>query len=167
MEMINVGYIAGFHGLKGEMKIKTTTDFIKERFAKGSELFLIYNNDEILVKIKSYREHKGMPLISFEGYNSLNDVEKYKGSALKVTSDMLYDLDEEEYYHFDLIGLDVETFNGEVLGKVKSVMETGANDVIVLEKDGKDILVPFIKTIVDVIDIENKKIVLFEVEGLW
>ena len=167
MEMINVGYVAGFHGLKGEMKIKTTTDFVQERFAVGSELILVTKDRELTVKVKSYREHKGVPLISFEGYATLNDVEQFKGASLKVTEDMLYELEDEEFYHFELIGSNVEIYDGKILGEITSIMETPANDIFIVKKDDKEILIPFIKSIVAEVDLENKKIKLFEVEGLW
>ena len=164
---INVGYVAGFHGLKGEMKIKPTTDFVKDRFAIGNELLLITKTGEISVTIKTYREHKTLPLVSFEGYNSLNDVEQFKSCALKVTEDMLYELEDEEFYHFELVGLKVISFDDEMIGTIKSVMETGANDVFVVEGDSKEILIPFVKSIVEKVDLEKKEVKLFEVVGLW
>jgi 16S rRNA processing protein RimM len=167
MEMINVGYIAGFHGLKGEMKIKTTTDYVEERFGVGSELYLLLKKEQIKVKIRSYRFHKGMPLIAFEDYYSLDDVEKFKGCALKIHKDMLFDLEEDEYYHFELIGAEVYDYNNELVGNIKSIMDSPANDIFVLETKGKDVLVPFVKSFVEEVDLNNKKIYLKEVEGLF
>lgn len=167
MDLINVGYISGFHGLKGEVKIKSTTDFAADRFKVGNKLYLNKDDELIEVTIKSQREHKNINLVSFEGMESLNDVEKYKGYSLKVTKDMLFDLEEDEFYHFDLIGLDVLTNTGESLGKVSSIMETGANDIFVIKTKEQEILIPFVTAIVDRVDLDKKTITLFDVEGLW
>ncbi|MDL2211671.1 ribosome maturation factor RimM [Erysipelotrichaceae bacterium OttesenSCG-928-M19] len=167
MELINVGIIVGFHGLKGELKVKTTTDFIKERFKKNNVLLLNYQDDLIEMKIASVREHKGLLLITFEGYSHLNDVEKFKGYKLQITKEMLLALENDEYYYFDLIGLEVITYTKESLGKVKSIMETGANDILVVETSDKEILIPFINAVVDEVNLNAKQITLHEIEGLW
>ena len=167
MELINVGYISGFHGLKGEVKIKSTTDFAGERFKVGSKLYLNKNDELIEVTIKSQRVHKNINLVSFKEFNSLNDVEKYKGYSLKITKEMLFELEDDEFYYFELIGLDVLTSEGICLGKVSSVMETGANDIFVIKANDKEILIPFVSSIVNTIDINENKITLFDIEGLW
>ena len=167
MEKINIGYIVGFHGLKGEIKVKSTTDFTKERFVVGQKLYLAFDNQWEELIIKTCRYHHGLVLISFEGFDSLTKVEKFKGCALQITQAMLYELEEDEFYHFDLIGLEVVSCAGQNLGKVKSIMSAGAQDVLVVDSSEKDILIPFVSAIVNQVDLKNKMITLFEIEGLW
>lgn len=167
MKMINVGHVAGFHGLKGEMKVKATTDFAAERFSPKSKLTLTNGSEQLEVTIKSRRVHKGFDLVSLDGFASLTDVEKFKGYSFKISEDMLYELENDEYYNFDLIGLEIYDFEGIYRGKVKSVMNLNANDMFVVDNDGKEILIPFVKSIVDKVDIDKKVITLFEIDGLW
>lgn len=164
---INVGYILGFHGLKGEVKVKATTDFENERFKVGSILYLVKDNDCKKVVVKSVRVHKNNFLLSFENMFNLNDVEKYKGYSLKINEEMLHKLDDDEFYFFELIGLEVFDYKNNFLGKVKSILETGANEVLVVDKDGKDVLIPFVDKFIKETNIEDNKIILDEVEGLW
>lgn len=165
--LINVGYIIGFHGLKGEVKIKSTSDFIDKRLKMGNKLLLVKDNDSIEVSIKSSRLHKELYIVSFENYHSLNDVEKLKGYSLKVSKDNLFELEEDEYYHFELVGLDVITFDNVNLGKIKRIWDIGANDVFIIDNKGKEILIPYTSNIVDKVDLANNCIKLFEVDGLF
>lgn len=167
MELYNIGYVAGFHGLKGEMKIKSLTDFAQERFIVANTLYLNKDKDLLEVKIKTVRFHKGFYLLSFEGLDSLTKVEKYKGYSLSVNEEMLYELEDDEYYYFELIGMSVYDHQNNYLGKVSSVMETGANEVLVVSDDEKEILIPFVDSFFESFDEENKKIVLNEVDGLF
>lgn len=167
MELINVGYIAGFHGVKGEVKVKSTTDFADRRFAVGNKLILTNDDETIELTISNHRVHKNMDMLRFEEITNLNDIEKYKGYALKVKAEDLFELAEDEYYNFELIGLDVFDYQGNKLGQVKSIMNTAANDTLVVKTDHQDILIPFIKDVIDEVDFDNNKITLFEVEGLW
>ncbi|MDR1781424.1 MAG: ribosome maturation factor RimM [Bacilli bacterium] len=166
--MINVAYIVGFHGLKGEMKLKSTSDFIDERLNKGSKLFLVKDNYKKEVEINSVRVHKNNYLISLVGYNSLNEVEKFKGYSLKVNKDNLFDLSEDEYYHFELIGSNVFDYLNDNIGKVIKVYSNGANDVLVVKNnEDKEFHIPFINNFIEDIDTDKKEIKLYEVEGLF
>lgn len=167
MEMINVGHVAGFHGLKGEMKVKGTSDFSDERFKPKNKLILTNGKEQLEVTIKSHRVHKGYDLVAIEGYNNLNEIEKFRGYSFKITKDMLFELEEDEYYNFDLIGLEIIDFEGNSRGKVKTIMNLNANDMFVVDYEGRDILIPFVSSIVDKVNLENKKITLFEIDGLW
>lgn len=166
MKEIKVGKIIGFHGLKGEVKVKSSTDFAKERFQVGNELFLSDQKNIIEVKIRSVRYHKNNYLIAFDGYPSLNDVEMFKGYDLIVKEEMLNELEEDEFYYFDLIGMKVYDHDNNLLGTVSSVMETGANEVLVIKGD-KEILIPFVDHFIKDIDLDNKTIHMEEVEGLY
>lgn len=167
MELINVGYITGFHGVKGEVKVKATTDFASARFAVGNKLIVTNGQESRELIISNHRTHKNMDLLRFEGIDSLNEIERYKGYALKIKPDDLFALAEDEYYNFDLIGLDVFDYQGNKIGQVESVLNTPANDTLVVKADHQEILIPFIKDVVNEVDLANHKITLFDVEGLF
>jgi 16S rRNA processing protein RimM len=165
----NVGKIVNTHGVKGEVRVLSTTDFPEERYQKGNVLYLFQSEQKepVEVKIKTHRFHKTFDLLTFEGHASINDVEKYKNSLIKVPESQLTDLDEGEYYFHEIIGCTVLTDAGEEIGTIKEILETGANDVwIVKRKNKKDALIPFIDDVVKEIDIEEKRIVISLMEGL-
>ena len=163
MEKIRVGVIVNTHALKGEVKVKSFSDFDEQRFAKGSVLYISYHNELIEVVVKSARESKGLLLVLFEGYEHINLIEKYKGCELFIKSSDLHELEEDEVYFHDLMMCDVYLEDNTYLGKVEEVLETGANAVL---RVNKTILIPFVKAFIKESDIENKKIVIFKVEGL-
>ncbi|WP_423363934.1 ribosome maturation factor RimM [Mycoplasma sp. P36-A1] len=164
---INIGYIAGFHGIKGEVKIKSTTDFKEERFKKGNILLLVGPRETVEMKIDSVREHKGMVLVKFTGIFNINDVEKYKGYEVKVNKENRMELAEDEFYFFDLVGLDVLNYNKENIGKVIRVMDTGASQILIIKHNEDEVMIPFVKAIVTDVDMAKNEIYLSDIEGLY
>ncbi|WP_313018991.1 ribosome maturation factor RimM [Macrococcoides bohemicum] len=160
-----VGKIVNMHGVKGEVKILSASDFAEERFQPGKVLLIPFKDETVELTIKSYRVHKNFHMVSFVGINNINDVEQYKG--LDVYQDVdtsSLPLEENEYYYSDIIGCEV--FNDEVsIGKVTDIFETGANDVWVISGE-KEHLIPYIEDVVKEIDIENKRITIEAMEGL-
>lgn len=162
---INVGKIVNTHGVKGEVKILTASDFASERFKPGKVLMIPFKEEKVTLTIKSYRTHKNFHMVSFEGLNNINDVEKYKG--LDVFQDIENEdivLDEHEYFYSDIIGCTVYDGAREI-GTVKEIFETGANDVWVVQGE-KEYLIPYIEDVVKSIDIDHKKIIIEPIEGL-
>jgi len=167
MDYLIVGKIVNTHALQGEVKIMSSSDFKEDRFKKGNSLYIDFNGDQIEVKIASHRIHKGADLIKFSGLNSINDVEKYKGCDILVDYEDLGELEENEFYYYEIIGCQVDTVDGETIGTVKEIIETGANDVWVIERKGsKDALIPYIEEVVKSVDVENKLITVQLLEGL-
>ena len=167
MEFLTVGKIVNTHALKGELKVVSSSDFTEERFARGNTLYIAYENQELEVEIATHRVHKGANLITFKNMNSINDVEKYKGCELLVSMEDLTDLEENEFYYFEIIGCRVQTTEGDVVGEVTEIMQTGANDVWTIKRDGKkDALIPYIEQVVKSINVEEKLIVIEPLEGL-
>jgi 16S rRNA processing protein RimM len=169
-EWFKVGKIVNTHGVRGEIRVISSTDFPDERYQIGTQLMVKDENEtkEIPVIVRHHRRHKNFDLLQFEGYHSINDVEKFKGSTLYVSEEFLEELEENEFYYHEIIGCTVMTANDEELGKIKEIFETGANDVwVVQRKDGgKDILLPYIEDVVKDIDIDNKVIRVHLLEGL-
>ncbi len=163
MEKIKIGVIVNTHGLRGELKVKSFTQFNEIRFKKKQTIYIRYRDEDIPVCIQSVKEHKGMLLLTFENLLDINEVEKYKTSELYIDASDLHDLDEDEVYYFDLMGCSVEDQDGNVLGEVEDVIETGANAVL---RVNQKILIPFVKTFILSFDVKEKRIVVQMMEGL-
>lgn len=165
----NVGKIVNTHGIRGEVRVISRTDFADERYQVGNTLFLFQgtNNAPIELKITSHRKHKNFDLLTFEGYNNVNQVEPFKEGVLKVPESYLSDLDEGEFYYHEIIGCKVSTTSGEEIGTIREILTPGANDVWVIQaKKGKDILIPYIEDVVKEIDVKEKAIIIEPMEGL-
>jgi len=168
-EYFDVGNIVNTHGIKGEVRVQSITNLPEDRYAKGSPLVWFgKNNEPIDLVVTSHRVHKNFDLLKFEGYPSINDVEKLVGGMLKVSEDHLSeDLDENEFYYYEIIGLQVVDEEGNHLGKVKEIMSPGANDVWVVERPGKkDLLLPYIEPVILNIDLDKEEVTVHVMEGL-
>ncbi|HCT96140.1 ribosome maturation factor RimM [Vagococcus sp.] len=167
-EYLNVGKIVNTQGIKGEVRVISRTDFPEERYKKGNTLYLFQNNE--LVKsltIASYRVHKNFVLLSFEGHPSINDVEIYRDGILKVAKEDTQELDDNEFYYHEIIGCDVYDETRGLLGKVKEILSPGANDVWVIQvPKGKDILIPYIESVVLNVNVTTQRIDVSLPEGL-
>ena len=163
MDKVRVGQIVNTHGIKGEVKVKSFTDFEDIRFKKGNHVYL---NDEVL-EIQSFRIHKGFILLTFKGYTSINDVEKWKGKDLYVSIEDLHELEENENYYYELMNCKVYDNNQKCLGYVSELIETNAHLILrVSNENKKDILIPFVDSfIIDVI-VDKKEIIVELLEGM-
>ncbi|MBC2115785.1 ribosome maturation factor RimM [Listeria booriae] len=169
-QMFNVGKIVNTHGLMGEVRVISQTDFADERFVPGNELFLFAKNSKKPEKlvIKTHRKHKNFDLLTFEGIVGINNVERMKEGMLKVPESQLGDLEENEFYFHEIIGCEVYTEEGELLGTISEILTPGANDVWVVQQKGeKDKLVPYIEDVVTSVNIADKKITISVMEGLF
>lgn len=165
-QLLQVGVITTTHGLKGEVKVYPTTDY-PERFEEIKEVLLDTGRTKLPMEIQSVRYFKNLVILKFKGINDINDIEKYKQCSLWVTRENATPLYEDEYYIADLIGCKVFLEDGSAFGELVQVMETGANDVYVIETtEGKEVLVPAIKDCILDVDIENEKIIIHLLDGL-
>jgi 16S rRNA processing protein RimM len=166
----NVGKIVNTHGIRGEVRVITSSDFAAERYQPGNLVYFFRDDtsEGIPLTISNHRVHKNFDLLTFEKHTSINDVEKYKGGSIKITESDRMELDEGEFYYDHIIGCEVFTDAGEPLGKVKEILSPGANDVWVVQRHeaGKDILIPYIADVVKDVQIEEKKIIVHIIEGL-
>lgn len=167
-EYLNVGKIVNTQGLKGEVRVISTTDFPEERYQKGAQLTLFQDGKApVELTIKSHRKHKNFDLLSFEGHPSINDVEKYRDGILKVSKEEISELEENEFYYHEIIGLVVLDEAGEKIGKVKEILSPGANDVWVVQREKKkDLLLPYIASVVKEVDVANGVVHVEIPEGL-
>jgi 16S rRNA processing protein RimM len=165
----NVGKIVNTQGIKGEVRVISMTDFKNERFKPGNVLYLFMESvsDPLPLTIRTHRSHKQFELLSFEGYSSINEVEKFKGSMLKVKEEDRKSLPEGEYYFDQIIGLSVYTEDGEQIGVIKEILQPGANDVWVVKREKKpDLLLPYIDACIKQVDLSGKKVIVHLLEGL-
>jgi 16S rRNA processing protein RimM len=165
----NVGKIVNTHGIKGEVRVISKTDFAEERYKKGNKLFIFMNEhaEPVEVTVKTHRVHKSFDLLTFDEYDNINQVEKFKGAMIKIPENQLSELDEGEYYFHEIIGCKVITENGEEIGIVKEILTPGANDVWVVKRNkGQDVLIPYIEDVVKNVDVEEKIITIHLMEGL-
>jgi 16S rRNA processing protein RimM len=170
-QLLTVGKLVNTHGIKGEIKVLAITDFPEERFAAKKSLFLIPvdGTPSFWITIESVRFHKNTYILKVEGFTNINQVEKYKGSMLKVSQDDLIELPDNEYYYHDIIGCSVFTDENEdkSLGVITEIIKPGANDVWVIKPtSGPDILIPVIDDVVLDVDVNSKKVKIHLMEGL-
>ena len=165
-QLLQVGVISSTHGVRGEVKVFPTTDDVK-RFKKLKKVILDTGKEQLPLEIEGVKFFKQFVILIFRGIDNINDIEKYKGKRLLVDREHAVKLKKDEYFIADMIGMDVFTEDGELFGALKDVMETGANDVYIIEmSDGKEVLVPAIKQCILDVDIENRKMVIHLLEGL-
>lgn len=165
-QFLQVGIISSAHGIKGEVKVFPTTDDIS-RFKKLKEVILEGKRENTVRAVQGVKFFKNMVILKLEGIDTMNDAEKLKNIPLLVTRENAVKLKPGEYFICDLIGLDVQTEEGERLGKLTEVLQTGANDVYVVSmENGKEVLIPNIKECIIKISLEENLMTVHLLEGL-
>ncbi len=153
-DMLRVGVITSPHGVHGEFKVYPTTDDMK-RFSSLKTVWLDKHGSLSELHVKSVKYHKNMVIMGTEEYTSMNDAETLRDCDLLVTRQDAVPLDENEYFITDLIDMKVVTDTG-ADGRLKDVMQTGANDVYVIElEDGRELLLPAIADCILDVDTES------------
>ena len=165
-QFLRVGVISSTHGIKGEVKVYPTTDDVK-RFKKLKNVILDTGKEHLTLEVEGVKFFKQFVILKFKGIDNINDIEKYKGKDLLVDRANAVKLRKDEYFVVDLIGLEVFTEDGEKFGVMKDVLETGANDVYIIDSlNHGEVLIPAIKQCVLDIDIEANKMVIHLMKGL-
>ena len=168
MAYICIGKIINTHGIKGEVKIESYSDFDEERYTKGKQVYICVDGKYLPLTVASYRKHKGFPLVSFVYLQNINFVEQYKGCEIYIDEADRKQLKKGEYYRIDLIGLTVVDEEGITLGTIISVEETlGAQNNLRLRlEDAKEVLIPYIPMIVKNVDLDKKVMTIHRMGGL-
>ena len=163
---MQVGIITQTHGIRGEVKVFPTTDDVS-RFKKLKEVIMDNGRERLNLEIEGVKFFKQYAILKFKGYDSINDIERYKSAKLYIKREQAVKLKKDEYFIADLIGMEVVTENGEYFGEMKDVLTTGANDVyIVTREDGTEVLLPAIKQCVKSVDLEQGRITVHIMDGL-
>lgn len=165
-ELIAVGAVVAAHGIKGNLKVKALTDY-PDRF---KELDLVYvelkdasviqlNINEVKVNYKSI-------IVDFKEIVDRNQAESLRGSLICIKTQELLPLSDEAFYQFEVMGFEVKTTNGQLLGKVEDIIDLAANDILVVKNSGKEFLIPLIKDVIKKVDREKKEFVIEPIDGL-
>ena len=166
-QLLRVGVISSTHGVRGEVKVYPTTDDVN-RFKKLKKVVLETGREYIDLEISGVKFFKNLVILKFKGIDNINDIEKYKGKDLLVHREDAVALEENENYVADLIDLKVVTDDGKVLGYLTEVMETGANDVYVVEtEDGQELLLPAIRDCILDVDLDEEVMTVHILPGLF
>lgn len=165
-ELLQVGVISSMHGVHGEVKVfPTTSDPNRYKYLK--EVLLDTGKEKITLKLKGVKFFKQFVIVKFEGYDNPNDIEKYKGKPIYVTRENAVKLEKDEYFVADLYDIVVYEDNGEKLGVLTDVIETGSNDVYTIKCcDGSELLLPAIKQCILSVDISERKMIVHVMDGL-
>mgnify|MGYP000278746944 CR=1 FL=1 len=139
-----------------------------KRFKKLKEVYLDTGKERKLLHVVSCKFVKNQPVLRFKEFSNINEVEMYKRKGLFVTRDQAVPLEKDEYFIADLIGLSViREDNGEVLGELTDVLQTGANDVYEVKmEDGKEVLLPAIRECIKNVDLQKGEITVHVMKGL-
>ena len=165
-DMLQVGVITQTHGVRGEVKVFPTTDDVN-RFKKLKQVILDTGKEKMPLEMQSVKFFKKFVILKFKGIDNINDIEKYKRCTLYVTREHAVALEEDEYFIADMIGMEVCTEDGNIFGTLKDVIETGANDVYVIENaEHGEVLVPAIKECIRSVDIEKGQMMIHLMDGL-
>ena len=161
LEYITIGQILAPWGVEGQLRVEVITDF-PHRLAPHSAVYV----DRQPVTIASTSWHKGQAIIKLEGIDSVGDAEGLRGKALEIHHSQLETLPEGQYYHFQLVGLEVWTTQGKLLGKVTKILSAPSNDNYVVDGEKGEILIPAIEDAVKSVDLESGRITIEAIEGL-
>ena len=165
-DLLQVGVITTTHGIRGEVKVFPTTDDA-HRFDYLKSVLLDTGKELCELDIERVKYFKQYVILKFKDVDDINDIEPYKGKSLYVTREFAVPLKENEYYIADLIDMKVFLEDGSFFGTLKDVMETGANDVYVMQTEAfGEVLVPAIKDCIKAVDVEQGTMTIHLLEGL-
>jgi len=159
-----VGLVLKPVGLKGELKVRPITDN-PERFEPGGMLWADVRGAAESYEILSVSEHKGNLKVLLEGVSSVEEAERFRDVELYVPESEVPPLPEGEYYHYQIIGLEVYTHKGMLLGTVSDIISAGEKDVYIVRGQGKEYLIPVTEEHVREIDPDSGRITLNPMEG--
>ena len=165
-DLLKVGVITTTHGVRGEAKVYPTTDE-PERFLELDYVLLDTGRELRKLEIKNVKFFKNLVILKFKGVDNINDIEKYKGRDLWIPREEGQELEEDEYYIADLLGMSVVLEDGQEFGTLKDVMETGANDVYIIDSaEHGEVLLPAIKECILDVDLEKNVMTIHLMKGL-
>jgi len=151
------------HGVRGELRVEILTDY-PERLPSHRILYI--GPEPTPYQVEGVRFHRGAALIKLAGCDDRNAAEELRGQWVQISIEAAVPLEEGEYYHFQVVGVEVVTTEGEPLGRVAEVIETGANDVYVVHGPRGEVLIPAIEDVVRELDLEARRMIVEILPGL-
>jgi len=166
-DYFEIGTIVNVHGLRGEIRVMPSAGDA-ERFGLLERIEVFFGDKSAEYVLEKTRPHKGMALLTLQGIEDRDASEKLVGGVIKVPRSLAVPLEEDEYYQKDLLDMAVVTESGEELGIISRIIETGANDVYVVQPTsaGKDLLIPAIKECILDVSLKEKKMTVHLLNGL-
>lgn len=165
-KQLQVGVISSIHGVRGEVKVFPTTDDVT-RFRQLKKVYLDTGREMLPLEIQNVKFFKQFAILKFKGIDNINDIEKYRGKSLMIDREDAVDLEEDEYFIADMIGMKVCTEDGSEFGTLKDVMETGANDVYIIDSlEHGEVLIPAIRECILDVDMDEERMTIHLMEGL-
>jgi 16S rRNA processing protein RimM len=165
-EWVSIGYINGAHGIKGELRVTPWTDD-PQRFLLLKKVMLFSSGGAIgQFIVEQVRYPQKFLLLKLKEINTRTDAEALKGSEIKIPRKKCLQLPPDHYYHFELVGLRVESVEGQFIGVITDIMEMPANDVYVVRNGDQEILIPAIKDVIKQVDLKNSIMKIFMLDGL-
>ena len=163
---LEIGQIVNTFGIKGEIKVSPFTNDIN-RFDELEKVYIKTKTGEKQYKIENVKYHKNMVLLKLKGIDKIEDAEMLRNAYLEIDREDAIPLEKDTYSIADLLGLEVYTEDGKILGKVDDIYNTGSNDIYVVKDEmGKQVLLPGIKDVIKNVDLENSKIIVHLIPGL-
>lgn len=161
MDLIKIAKIVSAHGLNGEVKIFPYTDDLNG-FKDYNEIYIDGEELEII----SQKIASKFIVLKLKGFDYIDDVKRLIDKDVFIDKAQMPSLDEGEYYIHELIAMEVYSEADKFIGTVKDVMETSANHVLVVDHDGKEALIPFVKAFIKELDLKHRKIKVKLIEGI-
>jgi len=158
---IAIGRVVAPWGVHGEIKVETLTDF-PERFSPKRDVRV----NKQTMTIERCRWHRGRAILKLATIDTADDAGKLRGQFLEIPQSQLNPLAENQYYHFQMLGLDVWTSDNVFLGRIERIISTGSNDVYVVPTEGGEVLIPSIDDVVKSVDLDAGRMTVELVEGL-
>lgn len=158
MQYIYIGDIVNTHGLKGEVRILSDFEYKDKVFIKGINLYIGKNKEKVI--INTYRRHKNYDMVTFDSYNSIEDVLSFKGECVYINKE---DIKIDGYFNEDIIGL-LAFVNGKSIGRVTNILKSPAHSILVIDNHK---LVPYIDEFIESIDLDKGIINIIEMKGLF
>lgn len=170
-DWLRVGKMIKPQGLNGEARILPMTDFPEQRFAPESVLALFLpgaRTPSCHVTVVNSRPHKNIYVVKFREFDSIEQIEQLRGTELRIHVEQVHELEQHAYYFHEIIGCEVYTDTGERVGTIKEILQPGANDVWVVERDQgqPDLYLPYIADVVKQVLPEQKRVLIEWMDGL-
>lgn len=165
--LIPFGKITKTHGLSGEVRLQPLSRrshnliLLERIFITGTK-----DSEPTEIKIIKAREHKDSAIVRLEGIGSIAEAEQLVNMEVYVEDGDLEDLEEDEYYWFELIGLEVYTDGGDYIGKVEDLMDRSFQSILIIRNEEKEVLIPLTEPFIDEIDLDKARIVISPIDGL-
>lgn len=165
--LLEIGQIVNSYGIKGFLKVVPYTDNMK-RYSKLKSVYIEKDKKLLEMEIEEVKYQNKLVLLKLKGIDDINDTLEYKNCYIKIDRKDAVKLPKDSYFIVDLIGMEVTTDEGILLGNLIDVFQAGnSNDVYVVKDSlGKQTLLPAIGDVIKTVDVENKKMIVHLLEGL-